>query len=353
MNNNPNAPGRIELSTTNVLSHAFGNYKLLHQSDKAVIRTFILFLVLLVSGGIACTYLFPDSTAAIVLAAVFSSTAVSVIYSIFDRLSVLSPVENRISQAIADLRAVLVNVDASSADRAKKNEELVAKFREAAGEVIWYHKYSRARHDFGFNAVLGLECFHESSKTRFETRNIIVERLQEAKKGDEICYLISYIEDVKAFRVAVTDAVERGVSVRVMLMKPDESAEVVISRWKDIYDSSHASCADFVKHIRLVAQKVLWTRRDLENISTMDGNTRMFDVRFYTKSLNFPLIITSSGSVSGTAGLVAYTGFYANNNAEEMPFIEWRGGAFQIVERFKAMFESKWQECESLQDLGS
>jgi hypothetical protein len=350
MNKNSNTNKFVSFFSFSIFYDIWQRYSSLKEPDKALVNTFILFLLIFVLAGVVCVVKFPENTAAIVLASVFSSTAVSTIYSIFDRLSLLTPVEGRLEKILGDMQLSITTLENDAKSRATKNEELVEKFIGVTKQMVSYDESNISRQMFGFDSIVGRKPVRKSGGIDFKKRDVLLKVLSRAKKGDQIVCLTSFIDNDSAD--AIQRATNSGAHLRLMMMLPREDAEVVRARWKDFYDGFHENCAAFVAYIAPRAQRIAAIRRRIENLNTIGSVHGTFQLRFYTKSLNFPLVVHSLASVSNAASdEYAYTGFYANMNAEDMPYIVWHGGQFEVIDKFKKMFEAKWEGCREMTDL--
>lgn len=249
-------------------------------------------------------------------------------FAVFDRLNLLSPIQKQIE------------------DRLRGLDQAVEQLNLASAKLDGYSKYTRSRLGFGLNDVVGLRNIGRedaSGRSVFESTHLIETVLADAKKGDEIRYMTTYVKDYAKFLAAVRQALNNEVSIKLLLMMPCIDTPIVEARHMDFDQDQNGDLDLFVEAIRVSAAHVLRVR-DL-----MQAQGKPFEVYFYSKALHFPLIVRTTRSEGMISEEVAYTGFYVRENAERMPYLEWRGGDFRITEYFKSVFDTKWQAVKSKQ----
>lgn len=316
----------IGLGFANLFSVIASNYRSLRESDRLIINSYVA-IILIVS--IALIYIGIQSRDSenwlYVITGLLFSILVAVVFVIFDRLGVVTPIASRID---------------------KSNQLLESLIDQLQG----YEKYRHARFSFGFNAIVGISGKKPESAPdiSFEVRDFALAIFNDAKDGDEISYMNSFILNDISYYNAISQAVMRGANIRVLLMKPDANAPVVIARYTDYYEEAnkYTSPSDFVADIMPRYRYLDRLRGEMEKRRETHPSTGKFEIRYYTKSLNFPMITVAKPKGMGiVVPEVAYTGFYAGLNAEQMPYIEWRGGDFEIIKKLDAVFKAKWKAC--------
>lgn len=267
-----------------------------------------------------------------IVAAVMAGLVVAISFSILDRLGILMPIERDIKSLI---------------DMSSQQQETV---KIASAEISGYSKYRDARHRFGFNAILGEIDRDHSEKPVIDQRkmdDLIIDIFNSRSEGSKIYFMNSYLSPDFDYYAAIKSAVKRGVEVRMMLMLPKASKPAVIARFTDQKNSNAPfdNIKEFIEYIRPHYQRFDGLRYELEKENMTENFDGSFEIRYYSISLNFPLILIKDTNSTSDSFDVAYTGFYAGRSSEQMPYIEWRGGDFRIISYFSKLFEGKWDEC--------
>jgi hypothetical protein len=290
----------------------------------------------LVVGAIISAFIgwYFDGTKGIALAvsAAISGIIVGISFSIIDRIGFAAPIEDRLY------------------DLLQENQQINLELQKTVVETKNYTKYNNTRNRFGINDVKG-------RLNRNATGDVFIERgsdefaidlFNEAKPGSLIRYMNTFMESADKYYHAISDAIERGVHIRLLMMKADTDSPAFINRYTD--------CLQHIFPDRSPLSLINMINSHLDNIASLEATRRrliacgkhpgQFELRCYWKSLNFPMLLLSESGNEDHIPDVAYTGFYGSISSESMPYIEWRGGEFRAIRRFKDVFDGKWKQCE-------
>lgn len=300
--------------------------------DKFFLRNQIepFFLVLKVLMGIAVTLM------------------VAVVFAVSDRLSLSSPIEEDLAQGLIRMDGNIDKLSKSIKTLKQSNDETFEGFFQKAKG---YQSYIDARSGYGFQSIVG-----HRPKGDFDSLTtgdlFSIEIFKVNPPAYEIMYMNSFITHDDSYLEAIEDAVKRGTSVRMLLMKPDPRSGVVMARYKDCYEKL-GRYDDYDHFVRDIAHKYDKFRRlsiRFKDAKSRDGRMASFELRYYNLSLDQPMIIVRKNKSSRHPDN-AYTGFYTRMEAGEMPYIEWGPGKFQMVDKFHEMFKAKWDACEGNDDV--
>jgi hypothetical protein len=354
----------------NIWSASRNKYRALDPADKSIVRSYIyLFIVIIIFmliNEIIKSELFVNSfvkwpawirdpveifsTSITSLAAILLSIMVAIVFSVLDRLSLLSPLEREMADKVTKLDNNINALNELIDQQNKKVDNIVS---DTIKKSLDYDKYAVARGSFGFNSVVGLTI--RKSKidpdVSIEKDNFILKIFRNSPPGGEILYMNSFITDDQQYHEALIIAIKRGTAVRMMLMTPREDSPVAHARWMDCYKhmDEYEEYSDFIAEIKQKFTKFARLSTKM-NSSTPLYKPGAFELREYAVSLNHPMVIVREDINSPTIDR-AYTGFYMSLDANEMPYIEWRGGDVRILNRFSDMFEQKWMRVEPSMDL--
>jgi hypothetical protein len=279
----------------------------------------------------------------------FQAIVIAAIFSIIDRIGTLIPVEKRLGEIY---QAINKNAELAKQEHINSNKSLV----DSIDRLADYSNYQNAKNNYGFNSIQGIELVQDLRIGGISTqsKNLALNIIRNAEFGDKISYMTTFLGEESVYIKSIREAVYRGVKIKLLLMMPSLHAPVIQSRFYDVSDITHRvpreNFAEKDKQIKMFlsllqakADIILELRDELQKNS--GKNNGSFEVLFYTKSLNFPLIHIERPTINGISNIISYTGFYGGNNAEEMPYIEWSGGIFQICRKFQTLFDGKWSAC--------
>ena len=305
------------------------NYRKSSEDDKASVNGLILVLILIISILFAIEYTNIRGGALYVINAVLFSVLVSTLFSLLDRVGVLLPIVH---------------------ENAKQAEALKA----ASDTLAGFSKYRIARYEYGFNAIRGHEEGIDPSAlfSNFGENQFILDIISKSQRGTQISIMNSFFEHDAMYEEVIRKAIYRGVDFRMLLMRPEKSSPVVLARFKEYFESEPPELSNierFIERIRPKYHKFDDLRRRIRTISEMaeslkNGN---FEIRYYTESLGFPMTMVTIDQNITKVPDVVYTGFYTGISSEKMPYVEWRGGSFRIIDQFNALFNRKWNDCAS------
>ena len=278
------------------------------------------------------------------------STIVAIILTLSDRKSVLTSVLTPLIAKSEDLhRDIKVNLF-TLANLAPSIEHATAQLGpsiDAVTEKMFdFDNYTKARNIYGLNRVDGPKpIYMTATDSKFEGYyDLIDEIISGSVSGDRIDHMISFIEHYTALQPKIEQAVNRGVHIRFLVMMAQES-EAVKSRFVDIknvrrWNSINTLIEILKPNVRALKETELAIETSNRSLLHASGS---FQIRFFTQSLNIPMIIFYSAKPYSVPAI--YTGFYTLENVEEMPYVVWRGGAFGIARQFISLFETKWKDC--------
>jgi len=315
------------------------NYNNLHIDDKSFIKSlmrwdgflfFLIFCLQIVQINLpTVAYI---QVVVQTLSVILSGFAIGLTFSIFDRVGLLTPVEQKISKIL------------------QKQNETELLLEETARDLKGFSNYQTARLDFGFNSIFGRieESSHPKKfvMTQGESDGRILRIIDSIGVNSVFCFMNSYIESSR-YSECIRRAVERGAHVKFLLAKPTVECAPLRHRFEDCFikDGVYEEYQSFVGHVTdrvmpLVALKNLVKKDRIDRRVRGD-----FDLKFYSDSLNFPMISLSEGGQTDLPQVV-WTGFYGAISSEAVPYIEWRGGALEIIAIFHNLFSEKWDRAD-------
>ncbi len=276
---------------------------------------------------------------------------VAIIYTLFDRLSIITPVEQKLAEEIEHIGAIAREtagaIQQMKDDLKEYEEKAWEATHETVSEMQHYDKYVIARSKFGFNALVGLDVQKDAGEPNViaKPEPFSLKLFNESVPASgSIDYLISFITDDVAYSEAIEKAVRRGVQVRLMLMKPTPDTPPAEARWRDCYvnDEQYETYDEFISEVVEKYRKFWRLERKLHDATPKPKGS--FRLLAYDASLSVPMIVVREDSKSSHVDVV-YTGFYTALDSNLMPFIEWRGGDYRIGAKFHASFEAKWDRA--------
>ena len=331
------------------------NYRSFKRSDQQIIKTYAYIWVVLVAVSI---YVFADGplgflhTFGKALDGLILALVTSITFALVDRLNILTPVENQLSAGVAKMQSQMDEIT-----KIIKDDSI--NFKAQSESMHDYEKYIRTRLSFGFHDIRGQKMALAEKDGRGkppEREDIVKLALASTPDGGTLRYMISFISNAPLFLEHIRPAIARGINIKLMLMMPNEETDIVKARYRDCFGQDiHRTLAHFLNTLKPQAEIII-AERNYHRLKRKLGEGQ-FDVEFFTQSLNFPLLISTpddrDSALDRVSYEVAYTGFYAGRNAEDMPYIVWGAGDFKIIDAFKELFDAKWSACSKLQEIDS
>ncbi|HEY4940455.1 MAG TPA: hypothetical protein VII56_03430 [Rhizomicrobium sp.] len=253
--------------------------------------------------------------------ALLTAVMISLCLTFYDRLGLLLPVQKQI---------------ATVSDRVERSVK----------GLEGYGAYRIARENFGFMRVVGQTVGGDSDQKLFAPDSIFPRLLTEAGPGTTIYYMNTFMEYSTLFTHALENCVLKGVNVNILLMDPRDCGSCE-NRWKDAY--TDRALEKFTSELIVDAGRLL----DIRNRANKHPKrTGKLTICFYKDSINYPLIAVCHTAPDGTdIPVVVYTGFYGARSSELMPYVEWRGGSFDVCEKFMEIVRNKWCANQNCTDL--
>jgi hypothetical protein len=321
----------VKLPFDSLLPRIYSKYISLDINNKGIINSlFILFaalmglIIYIESQEIQSNLLKATSTISL-------SILIAIIFSTLERIGISVPASKSLTQTTEKLAGAIEYIDG-------------------------FAKYRDARFNFGVNSVVGPSYYENNMEfIKDGEGKFIIPLLQEVEKGSVISFMNSYLENDKLYYNAILDCVKRGVDFRLLLMKPDINSHVINTRYRDFYEveQEYKNIENFVSMIQARCNRFENLQESVEKANNEGAISGKFELRYYSKSLNFPMLMISKNGANNILPHVAYTGFYTTISPELMPYIEWRGGQFQIMEKFSELFEKKWTACKPRQNAAT
>jgi hypothetical protein len=295
----------------------------------------MLFVSLIFNFGLSLVLIEEKLTPGVLKTAaqsVFTGFLIGIAFAGFDHLGIFNSFKAEVNHIL---------------DGVKSNVE---EMQTTSKKLIGYDRYNNARNIFGFNAVIGLEsrANGQTGKKRFKRGNLFGAILEEADRNFEVCIHTTFIDDPEQLH-SIETAVYRGANLKILLLAPDTESAALKARHRDVYldDNKHPdhSLRSFATRISVLidALEALRTQFDIDRKQNPQIGT--FELRLFSKSLNFPFIIRSERREQ-TVKDVVYSGFYSTTKGIDMPYIVWRGGEFEITDQFRCLWRQKWEDCE-------
>lgn len=181
----------------------------------------------------------------------------------------------------------------------------------------------------------------------FEQEDFALNILRDAKANSQIALLNSFIANDTIYCEAIERALSRGANVRILLMSPKADSPVANARWEDCYrhyEEYAGSYDDFIREIESKFRKFERLGKTASALKRKSFETGTYEMRSYSSSLNLPMVLVWD-RLTQQIPERGYTGFYTTVDANRMPFIEWRGGDFRILEKFGVLFDQKWESA--------
>ena len=318
------------------------NYSALVERDREIVSSYVrviisttifIILILIISRMFIENEIF--NYIINVIAAAFSSMVVGFAFSTLDRIGILIPIERDFKTLIG------------------LSDEQGRAIRASTEEIRNYSKYKIARDSIGFNSVIAPFNDKDGIQSEIDERKMddkILEIFDNRGVGSNIYFMNSYITAHESYYKSIKAAVFRGANVKILLMYPDSKKPAVNARFIDynrgVSGQAYDNVDDFVQDIIPTFRKFDRLRWEIEKEREKSDGVGNFDIRYYSVSLNFPMILVKDPNSTSDSMDVVYTGFYAGISSEKMPYIEWRGGSFRINSYFKSLFDEKWEECK-------
>jgi len=337
-------------------------YKSLEYDDRAIINTYILILIFISLAIIFVSYSCQGFALFPVIFPALSGLAISVnagiAFSVIDKIGVLTPISIKIENNMKLLNNSIESIRNQIGDDfellSKRIVENLDAVQEAFQEHLGYAHYIAARNIFGFRSIDGMiknkKTEYYGGKRDFSEPLAVI--FHKAKPTQTIYYVNSCISNVELYVDAITDAVNRGVNVRMMLMTPSEESSAARSRYLTYFShmSSYDDIGNFIDGIRQTYNPFdemtdNFSKRKIDHPETGD-----FQIRYYCDSLDFPLVMIADKG-KHKLPYVAYTGFYIQRRSEEMPFVRWIGGEFGFIDLLFEFYNQKWERCEDKKSL--
>lgn len=343
---------------SNIFAIAWKRYKSLPHDEKPIINTFLIVLAFLSASTAILEYirgaeLIPIAGSIVIIyTAIAVSSMVAIIYTLFDRLSIITPIEQKLTNEISRVGDI---VERTSTDvRYMKDEfsnyqtEMRSDTEETLTQFQHYDKYLISRSKFGLNSLVGVRVHKDEGDPSVSvTREPFALKLftHDVPSGGYIGYLISFINADQEYADAIEAAVKRGVHVKLLLMRPTADTAPAEARWRDCYmnDKQYQDYSEFISEITEKYRKFWRLERKLKAAS--ERHEGSFQLLSYDASLSFPMIVVKE-SVASTVADVVYTGFYTSLDSNSVPHVEWRGGDFRMCVLFEETFESKWSRAK-------
>ena len=306
-------------------------YRKLDEDDKQLVRSFVkvilLFVIISLSLIIANRMMQLSQTAGAALEiglALCAGIIVALSFSLFERVGILTPIESNIRAIMRD---------------SKREADLLSD----------YDDYRRAKTDFGFQSVAAKTSDDGPGSITIDERgmdDIILDLFKQAQPGSSVDYMNSFVNSDYEYYRTIKAAVQRGVNVRMLLMDPDPSKAAAQARFRDYrrFVPGCTTMTEFIDHIMHRYDDFDGLKNEIEKGRSRKRSSGRFEIRYYSDALNFPLVTIRDPSSEARLPDVAYTGFFAGVSSESMPYLEWRGGLFRIIQHFYDLFEHKWRD---------
>lgn len=317
---------------------SFGNplkkYNKLSTDDRAYVNTLMAISLTIIVILFAITYYNKEGEKYFVLgSSILMSFIVGASFTIFDRIGVAAPLEEKLSNTLHMMQA--------------QSQE----FKAIVDQQPDYPSYIAARQKFGLVGVKGdIDKRTKPPQVKRGSDAFILSVIDAAPSGSTIRYMNTYMEDESRYRFAIEEAAKRGVDLKIMLVYPDiQNSAAFIARYEDcLKDIFHGDRIEEVIHlVRGMMHPLDCVPRKIRSLRSTDSNIGSVEIRYYSRSLNFPMLIVTNPLPHHRTvleGDVAYTGFYTKFSSEAMPYLEWRDGEFRMIEKFSALFDHKWEQ---------
>ena len=327
------------------ISSVRDNYSNLDENGKGFVNKLFLWVIILFLSLAIVQFISIYSPPWLQLAmqtcsAIFSGLSIGILFSIFDRVGLLTPVESKLSEIL---------------ENQIETEKLLT---DTANNLQGFTNYQIARLDFGFNSIFG--AIEQSSKpkkfhmSQGETDSEIIKLIDSTGANTKFCFLNSYIE-ASRYRDSIYRAVERGAIIRFLLAKPKISSSPLCDRFNDyvVRDGVYIELSDFIFHVEDRMKPLVRLSNQVNLLRSEHKIRGKFEIKFYENSLNFPLMSLNERVGTSDIPQVIWTGFYGHTSSESIPYIEWRGGALEIISIFSNMFENKWKDADHVNTIAS
>ncbi len=162
------------------------------------------------------------------------------------------------------------------------------------------------------------------------------------KKG-RVRWLNTLFRNPQANMEAVLEAVDRGIDVELLMMRPGNPYSDVRGRYTTAsydVDASIASNIEAYKALLSASYKfILISYRDYQSNFENGGVRGSLKIRFYDDPAGLPVLLIDEGNVKE-----AYSGFYINSVSSKLPYIGWseKIGGETFIHNLEDYFEKKW-----------
>lgn len=316
-----------------IFASPFRGYSQIKSEDRAHINTVAMIVLFCIALSIFVGHLIDGSKGVYnAIIAILIGIVTGASFSILDRIGVASPAEERMEKIF------------------ESTEDQRAKMIDILEETQDYTKYSNSRKKFGFNNVMGnLEQNPDGTyKMKRRSDEFAIDKFINAKSGSVIRYMNTFMENDSDYYDAIKLAVTNGVNLKIMLLKPDANSPAFQNRYIDCMEElfDHQSIETVAEMMKARLRQLDALMKSMKNQSISESGKGSLEVRYYTKSLNFPMLLLTENPEIASKPDVAYTGFYGTISSEAMPYVEWRGGDFRMIEKLTDIFDRKWNQIE-------
>lgn len=265
--------------------------------------------------------------------------AIGASFSILERMGFSAPIEDRLENLL------------------QRSDQQQAALSTAVDDFSDYGKYGNSRKKFGFQNMRGDLEYDPKGKASIArgSNEFSISAIEALGPRALLRYMNTFLEEESKYEHALKEAICRGVHVRLLMIEPTVGSVAFSDRYNDCFkkifnNQTDQETANFIRSSLIRLESIIEFRNDLLKDGKKPGT---FSIRYYRESLNFPMILITNPpkkyvpveSLLTRSPDVAYTGFYGQASSEAMPYIEWRGGDFELLSVFQKMFDDKFATC--------
>jgi hypothetical protein len=160
--------------------------------------------------------------------------------------------------------------------------------------------------------------------------------------GDELMFLDTFSPQQSAYEEELKQAVRRGASIRLLLIKPD--AVTAVLRGSEVDDRNYRESDRFREQIEMGLHRVEGYAKSLVGDPSVKGS---LEVRLYSTLPCLPMYLRgrSDPRARGNQAVHSgYTGFFLSQPSFSGVHLEWRSASNSMLARFAEYFNRKWSD---------